>query len=89
MNYYVKRSSDRNAAGFSYTGPIPLERAEAEVAAWSGEGCETAIIPSTQETRAAVRRWEKVSKADDARTPVWFQGQEMTFAHYRLVHETA
>jgi hypothetical protein len=61
-----------------------LKRAEREAAAWRDAGELAEVIPSSPEVKAAVRLWDKVSRLDDAREMLTFNGQQMTMTRYRL-----
>lgn len=90
MPYYVKRTSKHNPAGFAYTGPLSsIKRAEAESAAWAIEGETTEILASSPAIKAAVRLWDKITHAEDAKEIVTYMGETMTLAYYRLTYEAA
>lgn len=87
--FYVRRVSDRNAAGFAFVGPLAAAQAEKERASWAEADDKYAptLVPADAANRALVRRWEKEIRTDDAWQVVTFQGEQMTFAAYRLHHE--
>lgn len=85
MSFYVKRSSKQNPAGFAYVGPMAREsQALREAEAWRAAGETAEVLSKTPELWAAVRKWERVTHADDARNVVTFEGQQMTLATYKL-----
>lgn len=91
MKFYVRRDSDRNAAGVAFVGPLSERQAEKELAAWADADSKyaPALVPADATAKAFVRRWLKESKRADAWERVTYQGQEMTLAAYRLNHEAA
>lgn len=90
MSYYVKRTSKSNPAGYAYTGPIASEaQAHKEAEAWESAGETAEVLVSSSAVKAAVKLWDKITHSDDARELVTFQGEQMTFARYRLEYEAA
>lgn len=60
-SHYVRRTND--AGRTSWTGPLRSARqADREATAWNAEGWTAEVVPSTPETRTAVRDWERAKR---------------------------